>query len=217
MKLKFLQAAVAGLILSVSSIANAGIIDIDFTIDGDTYSDPWTISNNSTDGVLLESFVFDLRPIATYCYDTGLVSGCRGSTGPNFSPVSGDIETGFINAIVTNEVGGLDFNDFLQINFFDFGFGDTFSWSLDVDSSASVSVYGNELIGSTVYAQMSDGNVYYGNLETIAGNSDASRFVISHVSDKQLKDIIHDVPEPSTLAIFALGIMGLATRRFKKQ
>jgi len=26
-----------------------------------------------------------------------------------------------------------------------------------------------------------------------------------------------DVPEPSTLAIFALGMMGLASRRFKKQ
>ena len=26
-----------------------------------------------------------------------------------------------------------------------------------------------------------------------------------------------EVPEPSTLAIFALGIMGLAARRFKKQ
>jgi len=27
----------------------------------------------------------------------------------------------------------------------------------------------------------------------------------------------HDVPEPSTLAIFALGLMGIASRRFKKQ
>ena len=26
-----------------------------------------------------------------------------------------------------------------------------------------------------------------------------------------------DVPEPSTLAIFALGLMGLVSRRFKKQ
>jgi hypothetical protein len=26
-----------------------------------------------------------------------------------------------------------------------------------------------------------------------------------------------EVPEPSTLAIFALGLMGLASRRFKKQ
>jgi hypothetical protein len=30
-------------------------------------------------------------------------------------------------------------------------------------------------------------------------------------------DIVVDVPEPTTLAIFALGIMGLAARRFKKQ
>jgi hypothetical protein len=30
-------------------------------------------------------------------------------------------------------------------------------------------------------------------------------------------DIPTDVPEPSTLAIFALGVMGLASRRFKKQ
>jgi len=28
---------------------------------------------------------------------------------------------------------------------------------------------------------------------------------------------VSDVPEPSTLALFALGIMGLASRRFKKQ
>lgn len=31
------------------------------------------------------------------------------------------------------------------------------------------------------------------------------------------QDVFTDVPEPSTLAIFALGIMGLASRRFKKQ
>jgi len=32
-----------------------------------------------------------------------------------------------------------------------------------------------------------------------------------------VKPTIQDVPEPSTLAIFALGIIGLASRRFKKQ
>ena len=31
------------------------------------------------------------------------------------------------------------------------------------------------------------------------------------------QDVFTDVPEPSTLAIFALGIMGLASRKFKKQ
>lgn len=57
---------------------------------------------------------------------------------------------------------------------------------------------------------MSDGNTYFGSLEAIAGNSDASRFVISSV-------VSTDVPEPTTLAIFALGIMGLGARRIKNK
>lgn len=215
MKLKFLHSAAAGLMLSVSSLANAGIIDIDFTVDGNTFTQPWSVTNNSTDGVLLESFVFDLRPLSTYCYDINDGLGCRGNSniGIEFSPASGALATGYVNSTVTNEAGGLDFYDFLQINFNDFGFGETFSWSLDVDSLSNAGVYGNELIGSAVYAKMSDGKVYYGNLEAIPGNSDASRFVISQVSDK----LPNDVPEPSTLAIFALGIIGLAARRFLKK
>ncbi len=35
--------------------------------------------------------------------------------------------------------------------------------------------------------------------------------------DKDAVDDAKDIPEPSTLAIFALGIMGLVSRRFKKQ
>lgn len=208
MKFKFLQTAIAGLMLSVSSAASAGVIDIDFIVDGNTFSQPWSVSNNSTDNVLLESFVFDLRPLSTYCYDIDS-SDCNSSAGVAFTPDSGSAATGFVNATVTNEPGGLNYYDFLQINFSDFGQGETFSWDIDVDSTNHVSVYGNELIGSTAYAQMSDGNTYFGSLEAIVGNSDASRFVISSV-------IATDVPEPTTLAIFALGLMGLASRRVKK-
>ena len=209
MKFKFLQAAVTGLALSVSSVASAGVIDIDFLVDGDTYTQPWAISNNSTDGVLLESFVFDLRPLNTYCYDISR-NDCNSSYGVNFQSVSGSGATGFLAANVTDEPGGPNNKDFLQINFNDFGQGETFTWDIDVDSTANSTVYGNELIGSTAYAQMSDGNTYFGSLEAIAGNSDASRFVISSV-------VSTDVPEPTTLAIFALGIMGLGARRIKNK
>lgn len=209
MRSKFLQTAIAGLLLSASTAASAGTIDIDFLVDGDTYTQPWSISNNSTDGVLLESFVFDLRPLNTYCYDLSS-SDCNSSLGVAFSAVNGSASTGFVNATVTDEPGGLAHNDFLKIDFNDFGQGETFQWDIDVDSTANSTVYGNELIGSTAYAQMSDGNTYFGSLEAIVGNSDASRFVISSV-------VSTDVPEPTTLAIFALGIMGLGARRIKNK
>jgi len=211
MKLNLLQAVAAGMIMFACSNAQAGIIDIDFTVDGDTYTAPWKITNNSTDGILLESFVFDLRPLTTYCYDIDDFD-CRPSASTPFSTYSGGAATGFVDASVTNIAGGPDYYDFLQINFSDFGFGETFSWLLDVDSMANATVYGNELIGSMAYAQMSDGKVYYGSLEAIPGNSDASRFVISSVSDQDLGDIVTDIPEPSTLAILSLGLMGLVRR-----
>jgi len=43
----------------------------------------------------------------------------------------------------------------------------------------------------------------------LAGGSAAESFLV--------RGQVSDVPEPSTLAIFALGIIGLASRRFKKQ
>jgi hypothetical protein len=39
----------------------------------------------------------------------------------------------------------------------------------------------------------------------------------SVLSGKDNCPAVVEVPEPSTLAIFALGVMGLALRRFKKQ
>ena len=46
-------------------------------------------------------------------------------------------------------------------------------------------------------------------------SSNVAGFVL--VRDPNFEDPNTDVPEPSTLAIFALGMIGLASRRFKKQ
>ena len=41
------------------------------------------------------------------------------------------------------------------------------------------------------------------------GSHAASTFLV--------KDVVAEVPEPSTIAVFALGMIGLASRRLKKQ
>ena len=204
---KLLYTLTAGILLLVTSLANAASIDIDFTVDGDTYTQPWSITNNSTNGILLESFVFDLRPLLTYCYDLDS-SDCNSSAGTLFSANSGATSTGYVNSVVSNEPGGVDFNDVLEMNFNDFGEGETFSWLIDVDSLNDFSVFGNELIGSTAYATMSNGRVYFGTLEGIIGNDDASRFVISDSYNVS-------VSEPATLVLFGLGLMAFGARRLR--
>ena len=49
-----------------------------------------------------------------------------------------------------------------------------------------------------------------------SGVGDWSNNYIGYVN-YEINGVASQVPEPTTLAIFALGIMGLASRRFKKQ
>lgn len=62
---------------------------------------------------------------------------------------------------------------------------------------------------------------YQGNLTFVYDPSQASNWTeesnANHVGSWLVRDAVVDVPEPSTLAIFALGLIGLASRRFKKQ
>jgi len=55
------------------------------------------------------------------------------------------------------------------------------------------------------------GKYYYTSNTTISGSLSNPTYGVALVRN------VAEVPEPSTLAIFALGMMGLASRRFKKQ
>ena len=83
-------------------------------------------------------------------------------------------------------------------------------------SGGSITSYNDSTSGALTYA-----NIWH----------DASRFTLGGVSSEadwnggsienssatQLNIVSSIVPEPSTIAIFALGMIGLASRRFKKQ
>jgi len=100
------------------------------------------------------------------------------------------------------------------------------------DIVASLSLDDNVMrifIGENMFAEQEllDGSVDWSggnggafgkaNSSLVSGNNTGRNFNSGDLSGfAYYHDVVVDVPEPTTLAIFALGIMGLAARRFKK-
>jgi hypothetical protein len=198
MNIKMLKAAVAGLVLSVSGFANAGMIVFTdeaswlaatssvTTIDFNTGSDQVGRGSNYTEsGVTFSAdsvySIYDIDYDASY-HDTGYLDMEGSNLGMDFG--SDITALGFyFGAFYDNEVSmtfdnGQVFNlsaPTSQYSFFGLVSDDSF----------------NSVTMNTANAFTAFDNVSFG---------DAA-----------------EVPEPSTLAIFALGVLGLASRRFKKQ
>jgi hypothetical protein len=81
-------------------------------------------------------------------------------------------------------------------------FTDMFGQTKQGGTGVTLSNYGQYAIGSNLHMGYKNGIVELGNASTIFGVGLVKNTV---------------VPEPSTLAIFGLGLLGLASRRFKKQ
>ena len=216
--LKFVSGFIGLCCLSLSLNAKAALIDIDFTIDGNTYTEPFTVINNSSAGLDILSFALDLRPNASnsLCFDE-VANSCHRTTGRDFAVVGSD-DVGFSSYSVLDAVGGINTPDFLLVNFDidSFSPGEQFSWAIDVDGAASSgTVLGNELIGSLFFVEMSDGLTYQGAIEGIAGNSDAGQLVISGRSLVTIDNAINAVPEPSSILLF--GGLLVALSRFRRK
>lgn len=200
--------------LSLSLNAKAAMIEIGFTIDGNTWNNPFVVENNSSSGLDILQFALDLRPNANsfLCFDE-VVNSCHNSGGLNFKSVGSD-DVGFLSYSVVDASGGIEEADFLSVAFNGFNPGESFSWLIDVDDNPDGSVFGNDLIGSLFYVEMSDGITYQGVIEGIAGNDDAGELVLKGVSTTTIGNAINSVPEPSS--IFLFGGMLLALTRFKR-
>ncbi|MCG7646013.1 PEP-CTERM sorting domain-containing protein [Alteromonas sp. Cnat3-28] len=204
--------------LSLSLNAKAAFIDIDFTIDGNTYHEPFTVTNNSSAGLNILSFALDLRPNASsfLCFDE-VANSCHSTVGRNFAVV-GSNDVGFSSYSVLDAVGGINTPDFLLVNFdsASFSSGEQFSWAIDIDGAASSgTVLGNELIGSLFFVEMSDGITYQGAIEAVAGNSDAGQLVLYGSSPLTIDNAINAVPEPSSILLF--GGLLVALTRFRRK
>ncbi len=193
MKFRFLKAAVASLILSVSSFANAGLIVSYIEIENSLgqhlqISEFVAWGTNSNSDLALTSagataigsdYYQNVRSCNSYSSDASCVLNGSGAVAWQniYHGNSG-------NSVLT-----VTFDVASEISWFEI-FGRT-------DCCSNRDVY------NVRFFDAQDSEVY--------SVSRLSAHNSGHTTGRVA------VPEPTTLAIFALGIMGLAARRFKKQ
>jgi len=190
MNVKMLKRAFAGLILSVSSLANAGLI----------YLDADTVSTGST--LISSSLITSLGTV-------------------NFS---GEIRnTSDNDLIAAGSVGNVfDINDNGALFTFDF---DATSITFIFGGNTGIfNMVAKDILGNTVDSFFTDdtGDGATAGPITLSGIGIRSLYwedpgySFAAIDNVWISNT-SDIPEPSTLAIFALGIMGLASRKFKTQ
>jgi hypothetical protein len=171
-----LQDNSVGTLLADNNRIEGGSVGLTFFISGNTFLDPFSITNSSPVGGpnMVE---FDLNLSGTLVYDT------VGFAATPFAVVPPtQITTGLQTVNGTTQPPGwtvADNSQNLNLTFDDFAPTETFSWNIDIDPSPGIdgAVFGSDLIGSTVQATYEDGQILTGLLVGVAGDPDASTFV----------------------------------------
>jgi len=191
MNIKMLKAALAGFVLSVSCLANAGLIQN--TYNGPTGNDVDTDPASTFDIIITDNYV---------------ISDLNVQVAFGNSNYWSDISLFLSNGTTTIELMAALEND--EQGLFDVTFDDSALSNLpsigdvigEYKSAEVLSAFNNQNISGTWTLSILD------EFEPDEGDTLISFNIIATTTS---------VPEPTTFAIFALGIMGLAARRFKKQ
>jgi hypothetical protein len=231
MKFRMLKTAFAGLVLSASCVANAGLIDLsswtatpggNWNVDATNTSVYQTINGEPTfflsntnyintqfDGTFgvtpdwdddFIGFAFGYNNSNDYLlFDWKQTDQSTASSGFTLSRITGsnvnlwDHTGADISVLASNYTGNNGWVDGVTYNFnLDFT---TTNISIEIDNVNIFDVAGTFNTGKFGFYNYSQSGVRYTGFEETASRS---------------------IPEPTSLAIFALGLMGLVSRRFKK-
>lgn len=224
MKVKFLKATFASLIIlltsTLSGVANAGVIlSIDSVIENsmgeNNCCNDFLVDMLNQQG-LSSNYVSGVTDFATFT-SSGVTHSASDATSwlSAQSVLSGYLifdlgaEYSINNFVMWNGAGGIN----ASVN----GFSLTTSLVSDFSVSTAVGSFNGQQdnYDATVYGMTNSFARYVRlDIESTFGNSCCT--AIGEIAF-DVGARVNSVPEPSTLAIFALSILGLASRRFKKQ
>mgnify|MGYP005988558707 CR=1 FL=1 len=198
MKFKFITSVFAVVVFTISSIsgiANAGLINFEDLSPPTSGAVPIPVGYNDIDWGTSSIF----NAAGHFSVGAQTLTALTGGAVSGFNPFS-TFELKLLD-------GGLfDFDGGIFVSLF---------------GSQTLSVQGwRDGVGLVSFSNLIDDTSFWPVNGALYKSIDTLRFVSSNgnqVIFDNLQISRVDVPEPSTLAIFALGMMGLASRRFKKQ
>ena len=211
-----LRTAISAAALALASQAALATPALFFIIDGDTFFNPFSITNQSDAGERVTRFQLNIAP-ANMVFDT-VDNGPpgNGTAGVPLTPRSGtEVTTGLVMPATVADGSAV-----MDISFTGFDALESFVWDIDVDGASGqpVSVFGNNLIGSLATIDFSNGERLVGVLSAIpcipgtppVCNADASQFVVTG------RTITPTVPEPGTLALAGLALLAVGAAQRKR-
>lgn len=225
MNVKMLKTTLVGLVLSVSSIANAGLIT---NGDFEAGLSNWTTLNSGLSSDNVTVFILEAGPTGSYA-NNGISSGpservlfqdflvpildvrSASFSFDFFSDNSNPLDSAFYNNATS--AGNIFRIDIVNASTDVFATSSMFELFVDLGNIGSFNTvtYNNNSL--TTFLNSHSGET----LRLRIANDESTFPWDTGVDNVSFDAVTTSVPEPSTLAIFALGIMGLASRRFKKQ
>lgn len=199
MKSTFLGLIAASVLALSAQVSATPMISGDINTGSSFRTDAaFSFVNNSTDGEKIESITWDISS------SNAFFDSLRGGFGMFYSSIISSSLDDVGYTFPSN--GDLDGQSVLTISFDDFDAGESFSFGVDTDFFHSIDdnpVRGVDYIGTLLTVQFSNGSTGWGEFGSTSRTGKGSE--------------VTAIPEPGSLAILGLGLVGFAFSRRQKR